>query len=312
MLIWTMTPNASIPSIFDMTSTAKLERMAKANDPSALKSAARQFEALFLQMVLKSMRDATPQEGLFDSEQTRFYQSLLDQQLGQVLANSRNGTGLAALIEKQLARSPIDPDAITETPLTANHGLPLQPKHDPIPLAPAPIAASPIDTSRNSDPDPIALNTQRFVNQVWPHAVEASRSTRIPPAFLIAQAALETGWGRAEPQQADGSPSYNVFGIKAGAHWTGKTVTATTTEFINGKAETREEKFRAYGSYAEGFRDYANLLLSNPRYAAVVGANDSNRFAQGLARAGYATDPAYADKLARIIGGRTLRTALQA
>ena len=124
------------------------------------------------------------------------------------------------------------------------------------------------------------------------------------------QAALETGWGRSEPRQADGQPSYNVFGIKAGRNWTGPTVDATTTEYVNGVAQQRVERFRAYGSYAEAFGDYAKLLGSSPRYSGVVGATDATTFARGLQRAGYATDPAYADKLTRIIGGQTLRAAL--
>jgi flagellar protein FlgJ len=123
---------------------------------------------------------------------------------------------------------------------------------------------------------------------------------------------LETGWDRAEPRLADGQPSYNVFGIKAGRNWTGATVEATTTEYVDGVAQQRVERFRAYGSYADAFRDYANLLASNPRYTAVLGSADASHFAQGLQRAGYATDPAYAAKLERIINGQTLKAALLA
>jgi flagellar protein FlgJ len=147
---------------------------------------------------------------------------------------------------------------------------------------------------------------------MWPNAVEASRTTGIPPQFMVAQAALETGWGRSEPRTAEGQPSYNVFGIKAGGNWTGATVEATTTEFVGGRAQQRVERFRAYGSYAEGFADYANLLARNPRYSTALGSTDASGFASSLSRAGYATDPAYAEKLTRIIGSLPAPSSLAA
>jgi flagellar protein FlgJ len=126
----------------------------------------------------------------------------------------------------------------------------------------------------------------------------------------VAHAALESGWGRAEPRFADGRASYNLFGIKAGSNWPGPVVEASTTEFVNGVAEKRVERFRAYGSYAEAFQDYARLLAQSPRYAGVVGSQNPASFALGLQRGGYATDPAYASKLESIINGPTLRQAL--
>lgn len=248
------------PSIFDQSALANIKRQAKSNDPAALKAAAQQFEALFLQMVLKSMRDATPKEGLFDSDQSRLYESLLDQQMSQVMA-AKGGTGLAKIIESQLSRN-----------------------------------ATPATTEAGGD-----ATVGGFVEKMMPHAIEASRTSGIPARFIVGQAALETGWGRAEPRGADGRPSHNVFGIKAGGNWNGPTVEATTTEVVDGVAQKRVERFRAYSSYAEAFQDYANLLTSNPRYAAVAGSGDAAGFSQGLARAGYATDPAYAEKLTRVI-----------
>jgi flagellar protein FlgJ len=151
---------------------------------------------------------------------------------------------------------------------------------------------------------------QSFIHGVWPHATAASRQTGIPPHFLVAHAALESGWGRAEPRFVDGRASHNLFGIKAGRNWQGAVVAAPTTEYVNGVAEQRVERFRAYGSYAEAFQDYAQLMAKSPRYAEVVASRDAGSFARGLQRAGYATDPLYASKLERIIGGPTLRTAL--
>ena len=323
------------PNIFDANSLATLKRQVKSNDPQALKAAAQQFEALFLQMVMKSMREATPREGLFDSEQTRMYESLLDQQLSQVLGTKSGGTGLAAMIEKQLLRQ-------NQEPLPFEGGLPLSPstpalgfpanRFIPLPqetapslrplqsvptvvpnaVSPAPTFTSPATTigPQSNATDITPANVRDFGNKLWPAAVDAARTTGIPPQFMVAQAALETGWGKSEIRRADGSPSYNIFGIKAGRNWTGPVVEASTTEYVDGAAQKQVEKFRAYGSYAEAFRDYAGLLANSPRYAGVVGTQDPVSFARGLQRAGFATDPMYAAKLERIIAGPSLRAAL--
>lgn len=343
-------------NIFDAGGLAALKRQARSGDPAANKIVARQFEALFLQMVLKSMRDATPREGLFDSEQTRMYESLLDQQLGQALGGSHRGTGLAAMIEAQLSRQNQEPQpfdgplplrpAVSGYSLPQGKTLPLPLPHDAVPASiplknlpigpsggvlPARPAASPMGMFRPTGQTPplpsaappvavppaptfspaAATGAQRaFVDRLLPAAVSAEQQTGIPAHFMVAQAALETGWGKSEPRRADGSPSFNIFGIKAGASWRGAAVEATTTEVIAGVAQTRVERFRAYGSYEEAFRDYANLLAGNPRYAAVLGTQEPARFARGLQAAGFATDPLYASKLERIIGGATLRQAL--
>lgn len=296
------------PSIFDARGLADMKRLARGNDPAALKAAAQQFEALFLQMMLKSMRDATPQDGMFDSDQTRLYQSLLDQQMSQVLA-AKGSTGLAKVIETQLSRDGSSSQEML-SPDLSSLGLPRMPVRPALadagnaPAAIIPGASSASTTSAVPvDALPRTEAGSEFVQRMWPHALEASRATGIPARFLIAQAALETGWGRAEPKAANGQPSFNVFGIKAGSRWQGAVAEATTTEFAAGVAQQRVERFRAYGSYAEAFQDYARLISGNPRYAEVVGSQDPRAFSQGLARAGYATDPAYADKLARIIDG---------
>jgi flagellar protein FlgJ len=143
---------------------------------------------------------------------------------------------------------------------------------------------------------------QAFQDKLASHANEASRTTGIPAKFMLGQAALETGWGKREIRSADGTASHNLFGIKATANWTGKTVEVATTEYVNGVARKKMEKFRAYDSYADSFRDYASLLKNNPRYQNVIAnGKDATAFAQGLQAAGYATDPHYAAKLGRII-----------
>ncbi len=153
-------------------------------------------------------------------------------------------------------------------------------------------------------PDVSQLNgTQaQFVRKVWPHALLAERNTGVPAAFIVGQAALESGWGRHEIRRADGSPSFNLFGIKASGAWQGDAVAANTTEYEGGRASRRVEKFRAYGSYGEAFQDWASMMARSPRYSRVIQSGGSvQAFAANMQRAGYATDPAYGSKLARTI-----------
>jgi len=306
---------------FDVRSAQDLRSEFAKNPQAGLKAAAQQFETLFLQMVMKSMRDTVPDDGMLNSDQSKFYTSLLDQQMAQTMATSGKGVGFAKLIEQQLGRSFA---AATDSPSTAGVA---NAAADPLPLA-APdgrhlqyktVLSSLPTSAAYQKPDVLALpassaeapaSSKEFVNRVWPHAVEASRSTGVPPQFLVAHSALESGWGRAEIRRSDGSSSFNLFGIKAGKNWNGQTVEATTTEYVDGKPQQVVERFRAYGSYEEAFRDYANLLRNSSRYSAVIGSQDGTEFAKRLQQAGYATDPMYADKLSRIINGPALRQAL--
>lgn len=314
--------NAPNRAAFDVKSSQDLRTQFQKDPQQGLKAAAQQFETLFLQMVLKSMRDATPQDGMLDSDSSRFYTGLLDQQMAQNIATTGKGLGFAQLIEQQLGRNMTAPAAAGEsseaTANPAGNALPLATpdgrhlQHRTV-LGNLPSSAAYVTPAQNSGaasaPD-VPASAKDFVNRVWPHAVEASRSTGIAPQFLVAHSALESGWGRAEIRSADGSPSYNLFGIKAGKNWTGATVDATTTEYVNGQPQQSVERFRAYASYEEAFRDYASLLRSNPRYSGVIGSQSGTEFARGLQQAGYATDPMYAEKLSRIINGPTLRQAL--
>jgi flagellar protein FlgJ len=145
-------------------------------------------------------------------------------------------------------------------------------------------------------------HVEAFVQRLLPHAREASAGSGIPAAFMLGQAALETGWGRSEIRAADGRNSHNLFGIKAGGSWKGDTVDIVTTEYVNGKPQKQVDSFRAYDSYADAFRDYAALLRGNARYRnAVAGGQDAAGFARGLQQGGYATDPNYAQKLMSVI-----------
>ena len=302
-------PDLSNQFSLDVRGLTDLKRQVHENSPQGIKQAAQQFEALFLQIVLKSMREATPHEDMFDSDQSRMYESLLDQQLAQVLSTKGKGTGLAAMIEKQLTRPNLDPQPLGDLPFEARaqpYALPTAPPAISLPQSGAGIGN--LDNLPSVDSAPPA--SREFVNRVWPHAYEASRATGIPAHFMVAQAALETGWGKSEPRFSDGRPSYNLFGIKAGKNWNGAVVESVTGEYVDGVLQKQVERFRAYGSYGEAFRDYGSLLTSNPRYAGVVGSQDPAVFARGLQKAGYATDPMYAAKLERIIGGNTLRVSL--
>lgn len=313
-----MVPTGQINTL-DPKALGDLKRLSKENSPEALAAAAKQFEALFLQMVLKSMRDATPSNGLTDNDQTRMYQSLLDQQLAQNLAQ-QGGAGLAQSLIRQLGANLGSPSADQAAPnFDLNALLRAPAARTAAPAAPQERAAVPAlpvpagDGARGVEEGAasnLPAGAREFVNRLWPHAEEASRATGIPAHFMIAQAALETGWGRSELRHGDGRPSFNLFNIKAGRSWSGDTVNVAATEYVGGQAVSEQGKFRSYSSYAEAFRDYARLLTSSPRYNEVVGQTDATGFARGLQQAGYATDPMYADKLTRIIGGATLRGAL--
>jgi flagellar protein FlgJ len=261
----------------DSQSLNKLKLQAKQAPDQALKAAAKQFEAVFLNMMLKSMRDATPQDGEFDSEQTKMFTGMLDQQLAQSM--SSRGVGLAEVMVKQLSRN--------------------QQASPAAPAAPAAMHAVP--SAYKADVQ------QSFIDKLRVPAEQASRSTGVPAHLILGQAALESGWGKREIKMADGSNSYNLFGIKAGKDWKGKVAEVATTEYHNGVASQQVQRFRAYDSYAESFQDYANLLNNNPRYSGVTGQADAKVFAQGLQQAGYATDPHYADKLAGVIGSISTR-----
>lgn len=284
----------------DAKSVGELRQAARENSPEALKATAKQFEALFMNMLMKSMREATPQDGMFENQQTRMYTSMLDQQLSQTMAS--RGVGLADVLIRQLS-------TMTGTPgpgLPATPGaIPFNPGAAPVPVAPSAAAAAAWVTAMSNKVNPDTSQPEHvraFQQRLTPHAEEASRITGIPARFMLGQAALESGWGKREIIAADGSNSHNVFGIKATGGWKGKTAETTTTEYVNGVPQKRVEKFRAYDSYADAFRDYAQLLSNNPRYEKVIAnARDVQGFAQGLQKAGYATDPDYADKLMRII-----------
>lgn len=278
----------------DFEGFAALRREAAADTPEARRAVARQFEALFLNQLLSQMRSAGQVEGgLFDDEQMQPYQSMHDQQLALSLASGR-GIGLADSILRQFGET-VDGTAVR--PGTSEFGSDrlarFAPRRDGL-QAPARVAGR--------DAGGFAPETPAdFVAAVRPHAERAARKLGIAPDVLIAQAALESGWGRGQIAHADGRPSFNLFGIKATAGWRGDRVTVSTLEFVNGVPERRREQFRAYADLEAAFTDYVKVVGGQSRYAGALEAGTGEGYLRGLQSGGYATDPRYADKILAIL-----------
>jgi flagellar protein FlgJ len=284
------TPIRSQGLASDARSVESLKRQAAADPKAAIREASKQFEALFMQELMKSMRQSTMPSGLLDNDGSKLGTEMLDSQLTTQMSGLPGG--LADVIARQLERQMGVPAGNTVSPGAA---------------AATAIRAGVTDSSQVQQVQKAMSTAQSFVQQMQPAARQAEAETGIPAGFLIAQAAHETGWGKHEIRHADGSSSHNLFGIKAGKDWSGKVAEITTTEYVNGHAQKVKAKFRAYDSYQEAFADYAKLMKDNPRYERVIAnAGNAKSFAYGLQRAGYATDPGYADKLSRVIN-TTLR-----
>lgn len=280
-----VTPTAASSLATDTRSIDAL-RASAAKDPKAvIKEAAKQFEALFMQQLMKSMREATLSSGMLDNAGTQMGTEMLDTQFATQMTGLPGGLAdaIARQLERQMGGAATPPAAAAAPAGAAN-----APTTDMVPMK-------------------MSANQTGFVQQHTAAAHAAEAQTGIPAAFMVAQAAHESGWGQRQIKNADGTSANNLFGIKAGAGWTGPVAEITTTEFVDGEARKVTAKFRAYASPAESFADYARLMKTNPRYSEVLAnASSAQGFAQGLQRAGYATDPAYADKLTRVIN-TTLR-----
>lgn len=280
----------------DSRSLDALRTQASKDPKAALKAAAKQFETVFMNMVLKSMRDTVPKDGLMSGgSEEQMFQGMLDQQFAQSMADGK-GTGLADLIVKQLSRNlnidqAADAKIDTKTLNAATRAVQAEQSHTA-----STTAATTTSTSTASNESPRA-----FVERMWNDAKAAEARVGVPAEFMLGQAALESGWGKREVVGVDGTASHNLFGIKATGGWTGKTVDAVTTEYVNGQAVKKVERFRAYDSYADSFADYAQLIGDKPRYASALQQTSAAGFASGLQQAGYATDPRYAEKLTRVI-----------
>lgn len=373
----------SVPSVpaFDPRSLRSLQNLAKQGDsPEALRAAAKQFEAVMLQQMLKAMRATVPRNDFTSSDAERMFQEMSDQQLAQNLA-AGHGLGLGELLARQLQQrlgktteaaatdtSPAAAGAVASgsesagagaaagislagvlrrpanfaaaRQMAAEAGAPVEEKGFFAALGGADDTAEPLvpleedearpllapegagagllpalssaasEVRRAQDGADVPEKIRRFVQDTLPQAKRAAAQLGVPPEFLVAQAALESGWGEAVITRPDGRSSHNLFNIKAGSSWSGPAVTLPVTEYDGGRAVTENARFRVYPSYAAAFDDYVRLIRDNERYAGVPGSRTPREFALALVRGGYATDPRYADKIVSILQDRRFRAAL--
>ena len=287
----------------DFSQFASLRRDARRDAQASAGEVAGQFEALFVQMMLKSMRDAVPRGGLFGSHQLETYEQMHDRQVSLELSR-QGGIGLAEVIERQLSGAP---RAGTGS-IGAFNALPARvPSQSPV------QAQAPAGATGKPEPDWDGSTPEAFLQSLAPHARRAAGRLGVEPDVLLAQAALETGWGR-HVLEADGRSSNNLFNIKAGGDWEGATVQRAVVEYRDGVAVREAAAFRAYPSAAEAFDDYVDLVATSPRYRDALAAGDGDSYLRELQRAGYATDPAYADKVMDVrsaIAGRAQHAALK-
>lgn len=280
----------------DFSQLKQLHSLSEKQPEKSLKVVARQFEALFLQMVMKNMRSAKLGEGLLDSQQSEFYQELLDHQVIMNMVKQRS-VGIADIIEKQLQGN---------TPANTPPNTSIEP------IKPLPSINQKIDPARLPEkivePDrenPTAIShPEDFFSQLWPLAEKTAAQWGLDKQALMAQVALETGFGQHIPQRDDGSSSFNVFGIKAGKNWQGPVVNRPTLEYQEGVLVSKRDGFRVYADFAAAFGDYAHLIGTSPRYRqALENSQDPARYFTALQTAGYSSDPQYANKILTLLKG---------
>jgi flagellar protein FlgJ len=336
------------PDVNDFGQINSMRVSAQHHDPQALRAAARQFEAMMTQQMLKAAHAAKLGDDGLGGEQGEIYQDMFDQQLAQQMSKGR-GLGIADMLVHQLQKS----QAAKAAPATTG-GIPLQnpairkflplaprayapavtPGAATVPAAQTPAspatqtpavssvqAATPLAAQANATlAQTVAVagsegsaNPTDFITRLLPQAQAAAKELGVSPRVLVAQAALETGWGKHVIKNADGSPSYNFFGIKANGNWQGARVSKTTQEYSPASTGPHAEsaEFRSYASPEAAFKDYVGFLKAHPRYSQALNhGGNSAQFASGLQKAGYATDPHYADKISRIANGSLMTVAL--
>ena len=317
----------------DFNALAGLKAEAKKDSPEALKAVAKQFEALFLNNILKSMRAGKLSEGLLDSQESDSYNEMYDQQLAVHLSGDP-GVGLADLIVKQLSpksaaqnaegsfNRPANNQALggSASAIASSSGIAgnvakLQSNKIDSWINTDTEGSQTIINSYINDSEPLSdmteipfknnntksSSTDDFIRQLLPHAKQAAQALGVDPKVILAQAALETGWGRSLIKNSNGSTSFNLFNIKADKSWTGKQAQVSALEFDQGIAKKVNSGFRAYSSFKESFADYVDFIKTNPRYGdALKQVNNGERYLQELQQAGYATDPNYANKIMAI------------
>jgi flagellar protein FlgJ len=310
--------NVALPTnAVDLAGLSDLRRRAQHDDPSALSDVAMQFEAMFIGMMLESARSASLGGGVFDSSETEQYLSLMDRQVALELAR-HGGFGFGKMLEQQLAPRAADPSApaapatlvggrTAPEPALAAGRISAEVAEFPRALPSSLVALGGVTTSEKQP----APTPTEFVTALLPEAEAAAAELGVEPRLLLAQAALETGWGRALPQRG-GESAHNLFGIKAGKSWSGPSVEQWTLEHMDGVTAPQRDEFRAYGSAAESFADYVGLISGSRRYAEALGhGGNPEAYARAVTKAGYATDPQYADKWLAVYNGDRLENAMR-
>jgi len=283
------TTNTQAEMYADFNGLAELRRKATHDKDGAIDEVARQFETIFVKMMLKSMRDAVSESGLVNTDKQKFYQSMYDDQISLDLTKG-GGLGLSEVIKMQLGGDAKQKSDIAGTELPNYRKTAVQGIHGALQEPALKKAGSSIKTPED------------YIHTLWPQAQQAAKELGVDAKVLLAQSALETGWGQHVMHSQTGENSHNLFGIKASAGWEGKTVSVQTVEYENGIAVKQQANFRAYDSYEESFNDYVSFLQQNPRYHQALNKVNSNEdFIKGLQKAGYATDPAYAKKIISIM-----------
>jgi len=343
-------PGAGHSALYtELNELKKITKLSKEDNAAALQQVAQQFEQVFMSMLVKSMREANEsfgEDNFMNSSQTKFYQDMLDQQMTMELANN-GGMGLADVLVQQLSRatgpvSAAEQDENTDKPFSQSQAERLLNRavdasgnmaadtllqqitaldNERPPEAPVAVVGEDSGVAQVQTPTQIQAtedetlparfqSPDEFVQSLMPLAQSVAGEIGVDPKVLLAQAALETGWGKFLIQRGEGGSSHNLFNIKADSRWDGDRVVAKTLEFKDGVPAQEQAAFRAYGNYEQSFRDYISFLKNSPRYQlALQSAGDPYAYVQQLQQAGYATDPKYAEKITNILDGELMAAA---
>ena len=331
-----LTPNNV--SYHDLTSLQQIRSSAGKDEKAALRQAAEQFESIFFSMLLSSMRKANAGfevDGMMNSQTTKFYRDMHDSQMATDLAQ-KGALGLADLLVQQLspalggssaanghslpghklAEQSEKSLAIPKVILPALKAMRSATADNTVPAVSAQISATPLTAAEQStETAPAQWQVQSpadFVKSLLPAARQTAKALGLDPLALVAQAALETGWGQRMIKTAKGANSFNLFGIKANHGWRGDTAVVDTLEYRGGVAKKEQARFRAYQSPEQSLQDYVAFIQQNPRYQdAVKASGDTKAYFEQLQAAGYATDPAYAQKIMAVYQSPALQNARQ-
>ena len=286
-----MLPPTDTQSFTDFASFSAMRKDAREDPQATLRAVAKQFESIYINMMLKSMRDASFGDPLFESNNSDMYRDMYDNQIAMHMSQQR-GIGLADMLVKQLQKNLPNSDVPTE------QVKPLSVTDRTIPTGHVKPA-----NRESAKIEPLKFDSQQqFVETLMPYAESAAKELGVSPQVLIAQAALETGWGSAVQKLPNGRSSYNLFNIKADSAWHGQKLHVNSLEYVDGVARKEKSAFRVYDNYAQSFADYVNFIQSSPRYEqALQVAENPQAYAKELQQAGYATDPVYADKVINIM-----------